>query len=92
MFVLWSGKSNKELSPVVSRNEIFAILKSLCSTAREEMCARLEGFVETRQLEKLFDEQEQDLELYKWEKYDIRKTNRKSFFFVVNHFSFFLLL
>ena len=38
MFQLWSGKSNKELSPVVSRNEIFAILKSLCNTAREEMC------------------------------------------------------
>jgi hypothetical protein len=74
MYVLKNDNTNKDLSGWVSRNEMAQILKALCNVTREELCARLEGFVENRQLEKLF--QEQEYELRKWEKYDINKTNK----------------
>ncbi len=56
-FVLWSGRSNRELTEPVSKSVMIHILKALCNCTRDELCARLETFQNNPRLERIFDEQ-----------------------------------
>jgi hypothetical protein len=72
MYVLVRGDTQKQLSPVVSTNEMFLILYTMCNLAREELCGRLESFRDKRELERLFQEQEYERRLW-WEEEEQRK-------------------
>ena len=71
MYVLVRGDTQKRLSPVVSSNEMFLILYTMCNLAREELFDRLESFKDKRELERLFQEQEYERQL--WQEEEQRK-------------------
>lgn len=67
MFTLRNENTGADLSPWISRNEMYIVLKVLCNVTRDELLARIASFREKKDLEALFREQEEEKK--RWERY-----------------------